>query len=170
MLLARAGAICYLEAFMPPPTRSKSLQKASWRGRSGPVTAPVLFYRRAVMTALSLLLLACFALLIWFNWPSNREPLAASLSLTDYARGAAPSVAFGEQDRARLEAVLSDRFAGRDRPLGDNADADAQHLAGVFAFGDTLFRTADKEAPLLVYVAGHGCSQTGDSRGADTDE
>ena len=155
---------------MPPPTRSNSLQKASWRGRGGPASASLLFYRRAVMTALSLVLLASFVLLIWFLWPSNREPLATSISLTDYARGSAPSVPFAEQDRTFLEAVLQRRFPGRARPLGDNADADAQHLAGVFAFGDTLFKSADKEAPLLVYVAGHGCSRTGDSRGSDTDE
>src|SRR5688572_28596057 len=95
---------------MAPRTRSSPVQKASWRGRGGPVSSSLLFYRRLVMTALSVALLAGFALLIWLNWTSNPSPLAASLHLSDYGRVAAPPLAFADRDAQALQSLLADRF------------------------------------------------------------
>jgi hypothetical protein len=154
---------------MAPRTRSSPLQKASWRGRSGPVSSSLLFYRRLVMTALSAALLAGFALLIWFNWTANPSPLAASLHLSDYSRGSAPPLAFADKDAQAIESLLAERFKAAVL-LGANQAADAENLGRALRLDDPTIAAASPQATLLVYVAAHGCSETVEAGSGDEDK
>jgi hypothetical protein len=153
---------------MPPRTRSSGVQKASWRGRGGSATSgSLLFYRRAVTTALSALLLACFAWLLWYIRSADQEPLAASIVLTEPKQGAAPPPGYAEHDKTAVQAVLNDRFPRRVTEPPDNAGLDVQHLGETIAGTLKMAREADPRQPVLVYVSGHGVSATLDGEGAE---
>ncbi len=147
---------------MPPRTRSTPIQKASWRGRGGGAgSRSLLFYRRAVTTGLSIILLACFIALLWFLWSSQSSPLATSVIFTEPKQGSAPPSGFAEHDKLAVAKVLRDRFGDKwvtDPP--ENTVLDAAHLSETLTTTFAKAASADSRQNVLLYVSGHGVSGT----------
>ena len=133
-------------------TRSKPVrgQRQSWRDRDAPISSGLLFYRRLVATVLVVLFVAAFIAVLVIFWPKGVSWTSEHLVIAEYDPDSAPPLNYADRQKQSWTSGLPSSLdvAGSATQSGELA-ASVAKLAG---------SQQTRKAPLLVYVAGHGCS------------
>ena len=125
-------------------------ERRSWREQDAPLSRPLLYYRRIVATLACLLLIGLFIALIILFWPTSETWSSKHLFIADYDRDSAPPLNVIEQDREALRRAFPTSIDVVQAGTGADLLPDGLKELGKQNKGE--------KGPLLVYVAGHGCS------------
>ncbi len=130
-------------------------ERHSWRERDAPISSPLLFYRRIVATLLGVLFVGLFGLVIWWLLPQQQTWTSKHLIISEYDPGSAPPLVYVEKQKLAWTGSLTSEDV-----IGKATQADELPTALPKLSGQPGRK---RSGPLVVYVAGHGCSQGDDA-------
>ncbi|HUE73402.1 MAG TPA: hypothetical protein VMP01_21165 [Pirellulaceae bacterium] len=131
--------------------RASRGERQSWRDRDAPISSGLLFYRRITATLLVLLFVGAFiAVLVWF-WPRRVQWTSEHLVIAEYDPDSAPPLNYADKQKQAWTSGLESNDVAGSATQTDVLAASVAKLAGSVQ--------QRRSGPLLVYVAGHGCSR-----------